>query len=690
MLRTRLTSILLWISIANIHTNAITVPYRPPPPEILRAEGITITQPSSSGPQTLSLFAAPPAGGELSRNGWTVTVDSFQPGNEANKMLDGDTNSIWHSAWTSNSPLPHTITIDLKSTQNVNGLTYLPRQDGNSNGNIGQHQVFLSTDGTNFGSPVAYGTYLDDNSQKTTSFETKPARYVRIVALTEAGGRGPWTSAAEINVYAASSFTSPASSLGRWGPTIDFPIVPAAAALERDTGRVLTWSSYSPSSFVGGNGGFTVTATYDPNSRTVTQRTVSNTNHDMFCPGISFAGNGRLVVTGGNSAQKTSLRDPGSDTWLPGADMRLARGYQSSATCSDGRVFTIGGSWSGGTGGKNGEIYDPTSNTWTLLPGCPVDPMLTADAQGVYRSDNHAWLFGWKGGSVFQAGPSKAMNWYGTSGSGSRTGAGTRAADVDSMCGNAVMYDAVAGKILTAGGSPNYQGAQATSNAHVITIGAPNTTPTVQKINSMSYPRIFANGVVLPDGQVFITGGHTYGNPFSDENSVLTPELWNPATNQFQQMAPNSTPRNYHSVALLLLDGTVFSGGGGLCDSCSTNHFDAQIYTPPYLLNSDGSLKTRPVINSVSATSIAVGGTLTVSTNSAVTSMSLIRYGSATHTVDTDQRRIPLTPRSTGANTYTVVVPSDPGIALPGYWMLFALNSAGVPSVAKTILIRSS
>lgn len=48
------------------------------------------------------------------------------------------------------------------------------------------------------------------------------------------------------------------------------------------------------------------------------------------------------------------------------------------------------------------------------------------------------------------------MNWYGTSGTGSQSAAGNRASDADSMCGNAIMYDAVAGKILTLGGSPNY------------------------------------------------------------------------------------------------------------------------------------------------------------------------------------------------------------------------------------------
>ena len=65
-------------------------------------------------------------------------------------------------------------------------------------------------------------------------------------------------------------------------------------------------------------------------------------------------------------------------------------------------------------------------------------------------------LFAWKDATVFQAGPSVAMNWYDTTGTGSHEPAGNRTGDVDAMCGNAVMYDATAGKLLVVGGSINY------------------------------------------------------------------------------------------------------------------------------------------------------------------------------------------------------------------------------------------
>jgi hypothetical protein len=43
---------------------------------------------------------------------------------------------------------------------------------------------------------------------------------------------------------------------------------------------------------------------------------------------------------------------------------------------------------------------------------------------------------------------------------------------------------------------------------------------------------------------------------------------------------------------------------------------------------------------------------------------------------------------SAGSYAYTLTMPSkDPGIVLPGYYMLFALNFSGVPSVSTTIQI---
>jgi hypothetical protein len=314
--------------------------------------------------------------------------------------------------------------------------------------------------------------------------------------------------------------------------------------------------------------------------------------------------------------------------------------------------------------------------------------MYTQDAQGIYRADNHGWFVATSGGNVLQAGPSKQMNWITTTGAGSITPAGNRGTSADAMNGNAVYYDI--DKVITMGGAPDYQDSDATTAAYQLTLGGTATAPTVAttQVGSMNDPRAFANSVVLPNGEVVTMGGQTYAVPFSDADSELNAELWNPATGQFTLMAPEAEPRNYHSVAVLLPNGTVFSGGGGLCGTCSTNHPDGQIWTPPYLLNANGTLRPRPSITSAPTTA-ATGATITVTTAQPVASFSMVRYGESTHSVDNDQRRVPLSIVSSSGDTYKLAIPSDPGIALPGPYMLFAIGSAGTPSVSTTLSITN-
>jgi galactose oxidase len=249
------------------------------------------------------------------------------------------------------------------------------------------------------------------------------------------------------------------------------------------------------------------------------------------------------------------------------------------------------------------------------------------------------------------------------------------------MNGNAIMYDA--GKILTVGGATSYESTAATGNAYGLSISG--TTVTARRVGTMANPRSFHNSVVLPDGKVVVFGGQNFPIAFSDNTSVLSAEMWDPATESFTTLASAAIPRTYHSVATLMPDGRVFTGGGGLCGSCGTNHFDGEIFTPPNLLNDDGSPASRPVITSAPTTA-AHGTEITVDTDRKVASFAIVRMGTATHSVNTDQRRIALTPAEV-PDGYRLTIPPDSGIALPGYWMLFALDASGVPSVSKTIRI---
>lgn len=258
------------------------------------------------------------------------------------------------------------------------------------------------------------------------------------------------------------------------------------------------------------------------------------------------------------------------------------------------------------------------------------------------------------------------------------------------------MYEP--GKIFSAGGAPDYTDSDATTRAHITTINNPNQLAAVERVADMAYPRGFANAVVLPDGQVLVTGGQRRSLVFTDTDGILQAEIFNPATKTWKTLAAEAVPRNYHSVGLLLPDGTVFSGGGGLCyvgqpgassANCdkTVDHADGQIFSPPYLFKADGTAATRPVISTLSATTVKVGAKLTASVNMTNSKLVLVRIGSVTHSVNSDQRRIPLTSVTISGSSYTATLPADSGILIPGYYYLFAVSSTGVPSVAKTVRI---
>ncbi|GAA1558958.1 discoidin domain-containing protein [Streptomyces globosus] len=625
----------------------------------------------------------PAATVDLPRTGWTAAASDEETAGEngrAANVLDGEASTIWHSRWSGTpAPLPHSITVDMHRTADVSALVYQPRQDY-GNGRAGAYTVTTSTDGSSFGAPVAAGTWRDDDTVKTATFtRTASARFVRLTVTAEAGARGPWTSAAEIRL---SGPANPAAH-GSWGRITGFPLVPVAtAALPGD--KLLAWSAYAVDRF-GGSNGYTQTAILDLKTGRVTQRRIDNTGHDMFCPGIAMLGDGRVLVTGGSNAEKASIYDPETDEWSATTSMNIARGYQAMTLLSTGEAFVLGGSWSGGGGDRAGEVWSPDTRTWRRLPGVPATAALTADPAGPYRADNHMWLHATSGGRVLQLGPSRQMNWISTAGNGGLTPAGTRADSPDAMNGNAVAYDV--GRLLTLGGAAAYENAPATRRAYTVGFDGGGRVEAA-RTGDMGHARAFGNSVVLPDGKVAVFGGQARPVPFSDATSVLTPELWDPATGTFTPLASMAIPRNYHSVANLLPDGRVFSGGGGLCGECATNHPDGAVFTPPYLLNADGTPKARPAITGGVPARVAAGASLTVATEGSVASFVLMRAAAATHSTDNDQRRVPLVSAPAGAGSHTVSVPADKGVVLPGTYLLFALDAQGVPSTAKFVTVH--
>jgi endo-alpha-N-acetylgalactosaminidase len=117
----------------------------------------------------------------------------------ATNVLDGNPGTFWHTQWTNPvAQMPHEIQLNLGATHPVTCLYYLPRQDA-PNGRIANYEVYTSMDGTNWGTPVATGSWTNTSLEEQACFTPVTAHYIRLRALSEVNGH-PWTTAAEINV----------------------------------------------------------------------------------------------------------------------------------------------------------------------------------------------------------------------------------------------------------------------------------------------------------------------------------------------------------------------------------------------------------------------------------------------------------------------------------------------------------
>ena len=144
------------------------------------------------------------------------------------------------------------------------------------------------------------------------------------------------------------------------------------------------------------------------------------------------------------------------------------------------------------------------------------------------------------------------------------------------------------------------------------------------------------------------------------------------------------TPREYHGTALLLPDGRVLESGMGADFGNVPDQKSAEFYSPPYLFQGP-----RPTITQAPG-AIQYGASFFVATPDAanISSAVLIRTGAVTHFFDQNERFIPLNLQQAGGGL-TVTAPSSANAAPPGYYMLFIVNSNGVPSIAPFVRLSN-
>lgn len=476
----------------------------------------------------------------------------------------------------------------------------------------------------------------------------------------------------------------PGNQYGEWGPLINWPHVPVSASNLPD-GRILTWASNEVDGFPDGPE-YTHATVWNPFNNTF--QNIPHGNHDMFCSHAVMLEDGRVFINGGRHTPFTTLFDPRTNAWSRLQNMANGRWYPTTVAMPDGRVFT----GLGGSGGMYPEIWDKDLG-WNRLTGinftASTDVFTDKGANPANPHYEHNW---WpyfaltSSGNILHYGPTPKMQMLDVDGNGSAQALGNFTSQWYPKHGASIMYHQ--GKILLAGGAAS--GTNQTSTNKTMLLDVSTSTPTLDtSIPNMTYTRKFHNAVVLPNGEVLMIGGNKSGIKFDDQDSRLEGEIWNPSTKQFRPMASMNRPRNYHSVALLLTDGRVLAGGGGLRGPNSPfNHPNIQVYSPPYLYESDGSLAVRPSIYSA-PDAVNHGSTVTVQATPGVAYFSLIRMSATTHAMNTDVRRIRANSTETSPGWYDVPIHPNANVLVPGYYMMFAVSGSGTPSISHVLQVNA-
>jgi len=400
---------------------------------------------------------------------------------------------------------------------------------------------------------------------------------------------------------------------------------------------------------------------------------------DMFCSAMVALPDGRLLVNGGNlqydpfhGQSRNAAFDPVLGVFSDLENMSHGRWYPTVTALGDGSVMTFSGL--NETGGTNTavEIYTPGAGWSAAFPAGWTPPLYP---RMHLLPDGRVFYSGSGTGSRFFNPVTHA--WTGVVASTNYTGSRTYGTSVLLPLTPANGYKPRV--MIMGGGSP------ATATTEIIDLSA--ATPQWQSGPAMSQPRIEMNATILPNGKVLAMGGS-----LNDEDAAtasLRADLYDPATNTFTPAGSNLFARLYHSGSLLLPDATVMLTGGNPARGSYEQR--TEIYSPPYLFNGDGSPAARPAITDVSPNAFSYGSAFQVFTPAAASigSVVLVRPGAQTHAFDMEQRLVGLS-FTAGSGVLNVTAPPNGNIAPPGYYMLFALTTAGVPSVATFVHVGTS
>jgi hypothetical protein len=471
------------------------------------------------------------------------------------------------------------------------------------------------------------------------------------------------------------------------------PINPISATLLH-SGKVLIVSGSENDAYNNSSGAVSYRAAlWDPTGTDDSSIVTQQVNYDLFCSGTAQLPHGRTLTIGGSASygftgeKRASFFDPATQRFAQSPNMADGRWYGSATELGDGRIMALSGTNAAGTGTNNTtQIFDlknaPAGWGSTITNGFspPLFPRsfllpngtVFFTAHGSGTSIATAWIFDPVANSWSSSIPKTQDRQY---------GAGVILP---------LLPPSYKPKIMMFGGG-TYGTPPNDPNRTTEMVDLSAASPAWTPMQPMSAPRIEVNAVLLPDGKVVLSGGSRV-NETPDAGGKQT-DIYDSAANTMTQVGTANYSRLYHSTAILLPDATVASMGSNPGGRGSYERA-IEIYTPPYLYDANDRLITtdRPSITSVPSAPIAYVAAFPVSYTSTnpIASAVLVRPGSTTHSCDMDQRVVGLCgpspqPPCSGSGSLSLTAPPSGNVAPPGFYMLFLIDTAGVPSIAQWV-----
>lgn len=469
-----------------------------------------------------------------------------------------------------------------------------------------------------------------------------------------------------------------------------------------------------------------------------------------FCSGHAFLSDGRLVVVGGHtlaffltgtgSAKKVfTVSDSQVDTeatWNEHREMANSRWYPTCVTMANGEVFIIGGSspsassdWEGTN--DNREFFDPSRNLIVRDRGnmekYPTDERWNRQpGEERRRENNGSYMAGLyplahllpsiaddaPNGLLFVLTEVFARIYNPTSNSfiGRKTlireGFRTWPTQGSSVLLPITISPDGTGpstvRIMIMGGGLTGRNSSSTSaigTADIFAYSINRQQLTFERSISLNRPRFMGDSILLPDGSILLVGGARTGHANENSDPIFTPELISLSSSSSSRLVRDLTEsstrtlRGYHASSLLLPDASILISGGtcgwntGVSSGPKCEVNSVEVFEPPYF-----SCGPRPEIVSAPER-LTYGQRFEVESQGANIreQIILIRCGSRTHSLDTDQRMLRLQARRSDAPWILQArMPLNRTYAPPGPYMMFLLrdDEHGVPSRAKFVQVN--